>query len=81
MGHQIGALFCFQEKSTYGFTGSFSDALQGLLLPLTRQVLFLIPLILILPLWSGIFGVLHARRIADFIAFSLSLILVHREFK
>ena len=47
---------------------------------LTRQVFFLIPLILILPLWLGIFGVLLAGPIADFIAFVVSVLLVKKEF-
>ncbi len=63
------------------FFTAIGKALKGLLLSLTRQVFFLIPLILILPLRFGIFGVLLAGPIADFIAFVLSLILVHKEFK
>ena len=63
------------------FFTAIGKALKGLLLPLTRQVFFLIPLILILPLKLGIFGVLLAGPIADFIAFVVSVVLVRREFK
>lgn len=63
------------------FFTAIGKALRGLLLSLTRQVFFLIPLILILPLWLGIFGVLLAGPIADFIAFIVSVVLVRREFK
>ena len=52
-----------------------------MLLSLTRQVFFLIPLIFLLPLHFGIFGVLLAGPIADFIAFVVSVLLVSREFK
>lgn len=63
------------------FFTAIGKALKGLLLSLTRQVFFLIPLILLLPLRLGIFGVLLAGPIADFIAFVVSLVSVSREFK
>lgn len=63
------------------FFTAIGKALRGLLLSLTRQVFFLIPLILLLPLRLGIFGVLLAGPIADFIAFVVSMLLVSREFK
>ena len=68
-----------QVLSSSFFT-AIGKALKGLLLSLTRQVFFLIPLILILPLWLGIFGVLLAGAIADFIAFVVSVLLVKKEF-
>ena len=68
-----------QVLSSSFFT-AIGKALKGLLLSLTRQVFFLIPLILILPLWLGIFGVLLAGQIADFIAFVVSVLLVKKEF-
>lgn len=55
--------------------------LKGALLSLTRQVFFLIPLILILPLFFGIDGALYAGPVADAAAFLLSVFLVRREFK
>lgn len=63
------------------FFTAIGKALKGLLLSLTRQVFFLIPLILILPLWFGVFGVLLAGPIADFIAFVVSVVFVAKEFK
>lgn len=63
------------------FFTAIGKALRGLLLSLTRQVFFLIPLVLLLPLHFGIFGVLLAGPIADFIAFVVSVFLVSREFK
>ena len=47
---------------------------------LARQGLCFIPLILILPLFFGINGILFAGPIADFIAFAVSVIFVWREF-
>lgn len=62
------------------FFTAIGKAMKGLLLSLTRQVFFLIPLILILPLRFGIFGVLLAAPVADFAAFVVSAALVRREF-
>lgn len=61
------------------FFTAIGKAMKGLLLSLTRQVFFLIPLILILPLQFGIFGVLLAGPVADFVAFIVSVLLVYRE--
>lgn len=43
-----------------------------MLLSLTRQVFFLVPLLLILPRFFGLTGILFTAPIADFIAFVTS---------
>ena len=48
---------------------------------MTRQVFFLIPLVLILPLFMGVDGVLYAGPVADGIAFVVSVLLIMREMK
>ena len=48
---------------------------------MTWQVFFLIPLILILPLFFGIDGVLYAGPIADGVAFLVPVLLVSLEMK
>lgn len=63
------------------FFTEIGKATRGLLLALTRQVFFLIPLLLLLPLSLGIDGVMLAGPIADFIAFVLSVMLVRKELK
>ena len=63
------------------FFTAIGKATRGLLLALTRQVFFLIPLLLLLPLWLGIDGVMLAGPIADFIAFVVSVVLVRKELK
>ena len=63
------------------FFTAIGKALKGALLALTRQVFFLIPLILVLPLRLGIMGVLLAGPIADFMAFVLSVVLVSRDLR
>ena len=46
-----------------------------------RQVFFLIPLVLILPLFAGIDGILYAGPVADGIAFVVSVALISLEMK
>lgn len=54
---------------------------KGVFLSLTRQILFLLPLIIILPLFAGIDGIMYAAPIADFVAAVVSFVLVRKEFK
>ena len=51
------------------FFTAIGKAPRGVFLSLTRQVLFLTPLILILPLFLGLDGILYAAPIADGAAF------------
>ena len=48
---------------------------------LTRQVFFLLPLIVIFPLFLGIDGVMYAGPIADTAAFVLAVVFARRELK
>ena len=61
------------------FYTAIGKAVKGAFLALTRQVFFLIPLILALPLRFGLMGVLSAGPIADFMAFLLSVVLARIE--
>ncbi len=70
-----------QKLLSSNFFTAIGQALKGALLSLTRQVFFLIPLILVLPLRFGIMGVLLAGPIADFMAFVLSILLVSNELR
>lgn len=54
---------------------------QGLLVSLSRQGLFLIPLLLILPKFFGIYGVFYASPISDLMAFVMSVSMVLVSFK
>lgn len=55
--------------------------LKGALLSLTRQVFFLIPLIILLGYLMGLNGVMVAAPIADFTAFVIVMIFITREFR
>ena len=73
-------IFGIQPLTVNFFTAS-GKAKQGIFLSLTRQGLFLLPLLLILPLFFGIDGVLYSGPIADFLAVALCLTLVGFEMR
>jgi putative MATE family efflux protein len=64
-----------------GFFQSIGKAMPSIALSLTRQVLFLIPLILLLPLIMGINGIWISFPIADFLSIVVTGILLAREIK
>ena len=68
-------------SSPANFFTSIGKAKRGALIALTRQVIFLIPLILLFPLFLGIDGVMYAGPIADSAAVVVALALVTREMK
>ena len=53
------------QPMSSGFFTSIGKAKLGIVVSLTRQVIFLLPLILIFPLFMGIDGVMYAGPIAD----------------
>lgn len=63
------------------FFTSIGKATKGLLMSLTRQVIFLIPLLLILPMKFGIDGVMYAGPIADFAAAALAITFLWNELR
>ena len=63
------------------FFAAIGKPVKGLLLSMTRQVIFLIPLVLILPLFFGLDGILFAGPSADSIAFIVTICLIAREMK
>ena len=67
------------QPMSSGFFTSIGKAKLGVVMSLTRQVLFLLPLIVIFPLFMGIDGVMYAGPIADAAAFALAIIFARRE--
>lgn len=49
---------------------------KGVFLSLTRQILFLLPLILLLPMWLGIDGIVYAGPCADLMAAVIAVAMV-----
>lgn len=63
------------------FFTSIGKAFKGAFIAMTRQLLFLLPLIIILPRIFGIEGVMFAGPIADGIALVVTVILISIEIK
>lgn len=63
------------------FFTSIGKAKKGVWISLTRQVLFYIPLLLILPRFLGVDGILYTGPISDFAAVTFALILAFKELK
>lgn len=61
------------------FFAAIGKPVKGLILSMTRQVIFLIPLLIILPLFFGINGILFSAPVADIIAFITTTIVVSKE--
>ena len=69
------------QPMSSGFFTSIGKAKLGVVMSLTRQVIFLLPLIVIFPLFMGIDGVMSAGPIADASAFALDIIFARRELR
>ena len=71
---------CVQPITANFFT-SIGKARKGLLVSMTRQILLLIPLLLILPLFLGVDGILFAGPISDFFTVIIALALSFHEIR
>lgn len=67
------------QPMSSGFFTSIGKAKLGIVMSLTRQVLFLLPLIVVFSLIMGIDGVMYAGSIADAAALSLAILFARRE--
>ena len=71
----------FLQPITSNFFSSIGKPTRGMFLSLTRQIIFLLPLILILPLIGGIDGIIYAGPIADFMAGIVAITMVWKELR
>ncbi|MBQ0065166.1 MAG: MATE family efflux transporter [Firmicutes bacterium] len=62
-----------------GFFSSIGKPIKGMILSLTRQVLFFIPLVLILGRIFGLNGIMYSAPISDTVAFMVALIFLIKE--
>lgn len=69
------------QPLTSQFFTAIGKALRGMFISMTRQIIFLLPLMLLLPLWLGIEGVLYAGPTADFAAAALAVLFVYTEMR
>lgn len=69
------------QPMSSGFFTSVGKAVLGMIVSLTRQIIFLLPLILIFPRFMGIDGVMYAGPIADGAAAVITILFVIKEMK
>jgi putative MATE family efflux protein len=82
-GMRISAFFIILagiQMVATNFFQSVGKVNKAIFLSLTRQVLFLIPLLLILPRYMGENGVWYSIPIADFISGILAIVLLKQQF-
>ncbi len=73
-------LVCIQPITSTFFT-SIGKSIKGVFLSLTRQIIFFLPLLLILPIFFGIDGILFTGPLADFISAVIGIVMAIMEFK
>ena len=71
----------FMQPITSNFFTAIGKPMVGSFLALTRQILFLLPLILLFPLFLGIDGIMYAGPVADCLAAVVCFIMVYRELR
>lgn len=71
----------FMQPITSNFFTAIGKPKVGSFLALTRQILFLLPLILLFPLFLGIDGIMYAGPVADCLAAVVCFIIVYRELR
>lgn len=71
----------FLQPVNSTFFTSIGKPVKGVFLSMTRQIIFLLPLLVILPMFIGIDGIIFAAPIADFAAAITAVIMVAGEVK
>ncbi len=71
----------FLQPITSTFFTSIGKPQKGTFLSLTRQIVFLLPLTLILPLFVGIEGIMYAAPVADCLAAVIAITMAVKEFR
>lgn len=69
------------QPLTANFFTSIGQPLKGILLTCSRQLFFFVPLVLLLPRFLSLLGVLAAEPAADVLSAALSSILLYQELK
>lgn len=76
-----GILLCCIQKASSIFLQAIGNPVKSTILSLSRDVVFLVPGVIILAELSGVTGMLWAAPIADILAFILTVFLVRSEYK
>lgn len=65
---------------TTTFFATIGKSKKGSILSIAKQIVILIPLLLILPKYFGVYGLIYATPITDILIFILAIILIKHEF-
>ena len=71
----------FMQPITSNFFTAIGKPGKGIFLSLTRQIIFFIPLLLLLPLFFGIDGIIYTGPIADFLAAAICFVMIALELR
>ena len=71
----------FLQPISSNFFTAIGKPTRGMILSLTRQILFLLPLIIIFPLFVGIDGIMYAGPVADLMAAIVAITLGWKELR
>lgn len=63
------------------FFPAIGKAFKGAILALTRQIFLLLPLLIILPRFMGVYGLMYAMPTSDLLSFIISVIFMIGEFR
>lgn len=69
------------QPITFNFFTAIGKPLKSAVISLSKQLLFLIPLLFILPQFLGIDGLLYAGPVADTLAFVITMVFLRKEIK
>ena len=70
---------CLQPITSTFFT-SIGKPIKGVFLSMTRQIIFFVPFLIILPLKFGIDGIVYTGPIADLLSAIVAFLMVHYDF-
>ncbi len=71
----------FLQPISSTFFTSIGKPVKGIFLSLTRQIIYLLPALVILPRFFGIDGILYCGPVADALSFITVIIMLVIEFK
>ena len=71
----------FMQPITSNFFTAIGKPKKGTFLALTRQILFLLPLLLVLPYFMGIDGIMYAGPVADLLAALIATVFLLQEIR
>ena len=71
---------CLQPITSTFFT-SIGKPIKGVILSLTRQIIFFVPILLVLLAFMGIDGILYTGPVADFLSALIAISLATLEFR